>query len=133
MLESRGMRERSGMGAVSQSLNMQMQMKQERLNINNAFLNERMERVRISNVQQINDQAYYQRGSRWVDSRLVTNETEVKPKKVIEFGSEEFIELAQKLAKENRQGSIAFAGDVLLVVEGEPVLVKNTVGTMVNR
>jgi hypothetical protein len=88
-----------------------------------------MERVRIVNVQQINDTAYYQRGRRWVDSRLVKNETEVQPKKVIEFGSEEFIELAQKLAKANRQGSIALRGDILLLVEGEPVLIKSPVET----
>ncbi|MHC4621077.1 MAG: hypothetical protein ACYTEQ_25305, partial [Planctomycetota bacterium] len=95
----------------------------------NSFLNENMERVRIVNVQQINDTAYYQRGRRWVDSRLVKNETEVQPKKVIEFGSEEFIELAQKLAKANRQGSIALRGDILLLVEGEPVLIKSPVET----
>jgi hypothetical protein len=92
-----------------------------------------MNRVSIANVQQINDRAYYQRGRRWVDSRLVNNESEVKPKKIIAFGSEEFIELAQKLAKENRQGSIALAGDVLLLVEGEPVLVKNMTGGTTNK
>jgi hypothetical protein len=88
-----------------------------------------MARVSIAEVQQVNDTAYYQRGRRWVDSRLVNNESEVKPKKVIEFGSEEFIELAQKLAKANRQGSIALRGDILLMVEGEPILVKSPVET----
>ncbi|MHC4171006.1 MAG: hypothetical protein ACYSWQ_29050, partial [Planctomycetota bacterium] len=66
-----------------------------------------MERVSIGTVQQINDRAYYRRGNRWVDSALVENEAQVKPTKIIEFGSQEFIELAQELAKTNRQGSIA--------------------------
>ncbi len=123
-LYSRAMRGRSGKGAVSQSFNYEAQAKQRTLNMDNSFLNEKMERVRIANVQQINDTAYYQRGRRWVDSRLVKNEAEVQPKKVIEFGSKEFIELAHKLAAENRQGSIALGGDVLLLVDGDVILVK---------
>ena len=125
VLESRAMRSRSGRSAVSQSLNLQPQMAQKSLNYGNVYMNERMERVRIATVQQINDQAYYRRANRWVDSRLVQKEAEVKPSRVIEFGSKEFIELAQKLARENRQGSIALRGDILLLVDGEPVLVRN--------
>jgi len=124
VLESRAMRERSGLGAVSQSYNMQPQMRQKSLNYGNVYFDEKMERVSIGTVQQINDRAYYRRGNRWIDSALVDNETQVEPTKVIEFGSQEFIELAQKLARTNRQGSIALEGDVLLLVDGEPVLIK---------
>jgi len=123
-LESRAMRRRSGMDAVSQSFNIQPQMSQKSLNYGNVYFNDRMERVSVTTVQQINDQAYYRRGNRWIDSRLVSKEAQVKPSKVIEFGSKEFIELARKLARENRQGSIALRGDVLLIVDGEPVLVR---------
>jgi Ca-activated chloride channel family protein len=126
MFETRAMAERSGLGAVNQSVNMDFQKRQAVLNMGNSFYDANMNRVSIATVQQINDQAYYRRGNRWVDSRLVNTETEVKPGKVIEFGSQEFVELAQELAKENRQGSIALAGDVLLVVNGEPVLVTNS-------
>ena len=124
VLESRAMHRRSGLGAVNQSLNIQPQMQQRSLNYSNSFFNERMERVSINTVQQINDRAYYRRGNRWVEGLLVENEAEVTPKKVIVFGSKEFLELAQKLAIENRQGSIALRGDVLLLVDGEPVLIK---------
>ena len=127
LFERRAMRSRSGMEAVSQSLNIQPQMQQKSLNYNNMYLNERMERVSVATVQQINDRAYYFRGNRWIDSRLVKEEAQIKPKKVIEFGSKEFIELAQKLARDNRQGSIALSGDVLLLVDGEPVLIKSPV------
>jgi hypothetical protein len=44
---------------------------------------------------------------------------------IAEFGSEEFLELAQKLARENRQGSIALKGEVVLLVDGDTILVKN--------
>ena len=61
------------------------------------------------------------------------NEDKVKATKIIKFGSKEFIELAQKLAIENRQGSIALAGDILLLVDGEPVLVRNLADTTANK
>jgi Ca-activated chloride channel family protein len=128
-LESRAMRTRSGIGAVNQSFNMIRQKDQTTLNVRNYNYDQQMNRVSITTVQQINDQAYYRRGNRWVDSRLVKEEETVVPVKIIEFGSEEFMEIAEQLAKENRQGSIALAGDVLLLVNGEPVLIKNRIDT----
>jgi Ca-activated chloride channel homolog len=123
--ETRAMRERSGLGGVNQSFNMSQQKQQDVLNMSNMYLNKDMERVSVSSVQQINDTAYYFRNNRWIDSRLVEKESKIEPKKIVEYGSPEFIELATKLAEENRQGSIAFSQDVLLMVDGEPVLIKN--------
>ena len=125
VLEKRAMRSRYGEDAVSQSLNMIQLKEQQTLNYENVFLDANMERVSVTTVQQINDRAYYHRGNRWIDSRLVNEEAQIKPKRVIRFGSEEFMELAQKLAGQNRQGSIALRGDVLLMVDGELVLVQN--------
>lgn len=130
MLERRAMRTRSGISGVNQGFNLNEQKDQVTLNVRNAFYDPQMNRVSIANVQQINDRAYYQRGNRWVDSRLVNEEEDkVKSARIIEFGSEEFMDIAEKLAKENRQGSIALAGDVLLLIDGEPVLIRNSINT----
>ena len=75
-------------------------------------------------VQQVNDRAFYQRGNRWVDSRLVTKEGEAPPDRVIVFGSDEFRLLAAKLAEQNRQGTISLRGEILMEVDGERVLVR---------
>jgi len=133
VLERRAMRDRFGISSVNQSFNLIQQQRQTTLNMRNYNYDPQMNRVSIANVQQINDQAYYLRGNRWVDSRLVNEEDKVKPAKIIEFGSKEFMEIAEKLAIENRQGSIALTGDVLLLVEGEPVLIKNRIDTTVNK
>ena len=45
---------------------------------------------------------------------------------------QDFIELAEKLARQNRQGSIALKGNVLLMVDGEPVLIRNSSDTISN-
>ncbi len=125
-LESRAMRGRSGLDGVNQSFNMGRQKGQSTLNVRNDYFNEKMERVSVTNVQQINDRAYYNRSGRWVDSSLVETESQIEPDRVVVFGTDEFFELALKLARDNRQAGIALRGDILLIVDGKTILVKNT-------
>ncbi|MBW2704320.1 MAG: VWA domain-containing protein [Deltaproteobacteria bacterium] len=121
--KTRAVRTRSGLGSVNQDMNRQFQARQQALNPGNEYWDQNMNRVSITNVQQVNDQAFYRRGKRWVDSRLVEKERGQKPKKVIRFGSKEFKQLAERLAKEGRQGSISLRGDILMQVDGKSVLV----------
>lgn len=125
ILTRRAMKVRSGIGAINQSYNIAEQKTQSELNARNFYYDKDMGQVAITNVQQINDRAYYYRSNRWVDSRLLKDERKIQPKRIIEFGSPEFIELVSKLAAANRQGSVAIGGDVLLLVDEEPVLVKS--------
>lgn len=125
---NRAMNTRSGLGAVNQSANGRFMMNQSHLNFCNVAWDENMNRVSIANVQQVNDLAFYNRGGRWVDSRIVNQESRIQPKRVIEFGSHEFRELASRLAREGRQASISFRGDILMTVDGEPVLIQGTAG-----
>ncbi|MCX8037474.1 MAG: hypothetical protein N3D11_10610 [Candidatus Sumerlaeia bacterium] len=78
----------------------------------------------MANVQQIRDMAFYQRGNRWVDSRLVNEEKTVEPAKVVEFGSAKIHRLVERLAAEERQGAVVLRADILLQVNGEPVRIK---------
>ena len=43
------------------------------------------------------------------------------------------MEIAEKLATENRQGSIALTGDILLLIDGEPILIRNRTDTTENK
>jgi len=124
ILSTRAMEMRSGMGAVSQSLNSVRQKSQTELNYRNRFYDEQLTEVALSTVQQINDKTYYNRHGRWIDSNLVGREQQTKPARVIAFGSKEFFDLAEQLARENRQGSIAMSGDILLEVGGQTVLIQ---------
>ncbi len=127
-LSSRAMQSRSGPAAINQSFNSVRQRGQEQLNMKNDYYDAQLNEVSISSVQQINDNAYYYRGGQWVDSKLVAGPQPATPSRTIEFGSPEYFELARKLAKDNRQGSIALSGDILLMVDGEPVLIKSPSG-----
>jgi Ca-activated chloride channel family protein len=121
--KNRAVSTRSGMGSVNQDMNRQYQARQQVLNPGNEYWDQNMNRVTVTSVQQVNDQAFYQRGNRWVDSRLMEKERGLKPQKVIRFGSGEFKRLAERLSREGRQGSISLRGDILMVVDGQPVLI----------
>ncbi len=123
---SRAVATRSGLAGLNQSSNILYQMNQQDLNVRNEYFDANMNRVSITTVQQINDLAFYQRNGRWVDSRIVDKENEIQPRTEIEFGSEEFRKLALRLAEQGRQGAISLRGDIFMVVDGEPILVKGT-------
>ena len=104
---------------------MAVQKSAAQLNVRNAYWDANMDRVQISSVQQVADRAFYRRGNRWIDSRIVDQTDQPEPQRVIEFGSDEFFELARRLAAANQQGSIMMRGEVMLVVDGQRVLVRN--------
>jgi hypothetical protein len=76
----------------------------------------------------MNDRAFYRRGHQWVDSRLVGGASRVRPTRVIEFGSADFTTLALRLARDGRQGCISLSGEILLEVDGQPILVRGPQG-----
>ncbi|UCD51611.1 MAG: hypothetical protein JSW27_03070, partial [Phycisphaerales bacterium] len=96
---------------------------QDVLNRDSSYLNSQMERTRIVNAQQANDLTFYFKDGRWIDSRLVTVEAMVTPHRTVEFGTDEYFAVADNLVGENRQGALAFAQDILLLVNGEIILI----------
>lgn len=121
--DERAMKTRSGLSSVNQSLNNAEQRSQFYLKSRNNFFDAQMNRVELSNVQQVNDRAFYKRGNRWIDSSLV-DKSEAPPRRVVEVGTEEFRRLAQRLSEEGRQGTIALNGEILMQVDGETILVR---------
>ena len=121
----RAMASRSGRGSVNQSLNSIAQKSQQALNRRNIYFDSNMNRVEIANVQQINDRAFFRRGDRWVDSRVIARNDKHEPDRTIDFGGAEFKQLARRLLAENRQGAIAIRGEILMLIDGESVLIRS--------
>jgi Ca-activated chloride channel family protein len=125
---NRAIQIRSGLGSVNQDLNNQYQKSMACVNPRNEFFDAAMNKVATTTVQQVCDLAFYKRGDRWVDSRLIAGPSDARGPRVINFGSEEFRELAARLVREGRQASIALRGDILMQVDGQPVLIKAPAG-----
>jgi len=120
--QDRAVQTRSGLAALNQSANIGYQTGQEVKRSRNRYFDQNMNSVEISTVWQVNDRAFYQRGNRWVDSQLA--EAAQRPDRIVEFGSPAFMDLAERLARSNRQGAIALRGEILLEVDGEAVLIR---------
>jgi Ca-activated chloride channel homolog len=124
LFRNRAIQTRSGLSSANQDLNNQLQKSIACVNPRNRYWDASMNEVATAAVQQVCDLAFYKRNDRWIDSRLVSSAVDVQPEKIITFGSDEFRALAAKLATEGRQGSISLRGDILLLLDGRPVLIK---------
>ena len=120
---------RDGQASVTQELNLGAFRGQQTLNPGNYFQNTDLQSVSFANVQQFNGNGatFWNNDGRWVEAKIAQRQkaAEIKPQKTIEFGSEEFMALVQKLAGENRQSTIALRGEIILEVDQEVVLVRN--------
>jgi Ca-activated chloride channel family protein len=114
---------RSGLDSVRQSINNDYKRSQATDNYRNKFYDEQMNAVEISTIQQISDRAFYKKGNRWIDSALVDQSSGDAPR-IVEFGSDDFRRLAERLSQENRQGAMTLKGEILLRVGEENVLIR---------
>lgn len=121
--DRRGLKTRSGLDSISQSLNNGFKRAQEVENYRNKLYDAQMNAVEIATVQQVNDRAFFKKGGRWIESELADNPGEAHPR-IVRFGTEEFRRLAERLAEENRQGVLMLKGEMLLRVGGETLLVR---------
>jgi hypothetical protein len=88
-----------------------------------SYYDENMKKVEIHNVQQVADQTLFYRNNRWVDARILAKEAEA-PDQTVEFGSDEYAKLVERLASEGRQALLANAADTYLLLDGKRILVK---------
>jgi hypothetical protein len=121
-LEGRAIQTRWGIGATNQATNIQAQRSQTVLNHRNRFYDAQMNRVEFSGVQQLCDRAFFQRGARWVDGRLV-QEQALQPTRTVRRGSPEHDALLERLSHHHRGGVLSLPGEILTRVGDEIVLV----------
>jgi Ca-activated chloride channel family protein len=125
-LETRAVQTRSGRGGLSQGLNFNHRKGQKALNRRNAFIDQGLNRVEIATVEQRNDLAFFRRGQRWIDARLIAGPQGIRPHEVVDIGSPAHARLLRRLVGEGRQGALSLSGEILLQVDGRAVLVKES-------
>jgi Ca-activated chloride channel homolog len=123
-LVDRAQRTRSGQAAVNQAFNDNFQRAQVQLNRRNTFYDQNLDRVQVTRVQQVNDRAFFQQGARWIDGQAINDSTGTQPDRVVTVGSPEFMQLAEQLTAQNRQGTLSMSGEILLRVDGRNILIK---------
>ncbi|MBX3390761.1 MAG: VWA domain-containing protein [Phycisphaeraceae bacterium] len=96
------------------------------------YVNKDMEQETVDGVQNIAQNTFYQRQApgdqnarqRWVDSRLLTTETE-KPDQTVAFGTPEYDLVAQRLIDLGQAGYLGMPGEVLVLVDSKRILLQN--------
>ncbi|MFK7960881.1 MAG: hypothetical protein AB8G96_10185, partial [Phycisphaerales bacterium] len=121
-------------GAVSQELNLAY-LVEPTTKMGNRWLDDSMTDVAVVSCQNFADLSMFQRGSRWVDSRLIARslasegadaqQAVFEPARTIEFGTEAWEAIVDELVRQRRQGLLAIRGDVLLDLDGDCVLIRN--------
>ncbi len=124
-LDNAAVRTRSGSGAVSQGMNFNVQKGQSKLNYDNRLVNDKLQQVEFTSVQQICDRAFFNRGNRWIDSSLVAAKQSLEPEKIIAYGSPEHLDLIRQLTEENRVGILSLKGEILIDHNGQRILITN--------
>ncbi|GMV26111.1 MAG: hypothetical protein AMXMBFR58_21420 [Phycisphaerae bacterium] len=116
-------KERTGADAVAQQQNYSARSDASNVALGLEFLDESMNRTRITTVQNAADRSLFRRGQRWVDSMLGGLES-TEPEVTIEFGSEAYFGVVRQLASEGRQGMLAVDGDVYTLLNGKRTLIR---------
>lgn len=128
----RGLRERAGAGAVSQEMNLARRPAEsagggaiapsaQTLYVLTA--DDKVEAREVLNVQQVGDLALIRQDGRWLDGRLVGRER-ADADEVVEFASDRYFALADRLVREGRQALLAVRGEVELLLDGKRVLIR---------
>ena len=125
------MKVRAGRAALNQGLNIVEGKLQGQLKYDNRYWNAQMESVVISNVQQVNDKCFFNRGNLWIDGLLIARQQraqdvqqELVADRIVEFGSDEHLQMVYDLASQHRQGALSLPGDIYLDYNGETVLIR---------
>ena len=114
---------RGGAGGGNQEQNLGQMKASEKLNSRNGYYDADMKQVETTAIRQIADQTVYKRGDRWVDPNMLDKETD-QPDQTVEFGSDEFAAILDKLSATNRQGILALGGEIYILLDGQKILVK---------
>jgi hypothetical protein len=123
-LDAKALRVRSGAGSVSQDANRAGRKSAGWVDPRNTFLGDDLRPVELGGVNQVGDLAFHRRGGRWVDARLL-DATGGAGLRALVPGSAEHARLADQLAREGRQGALVLRGEVVVLVDGTPVLLVN--------
>ena len=124
-IDGKAVRTRWGGAAVSQGKNFESMKKQQKLNYRNSFLNDKLQTVEITGVQQVANYCVFQRGNTWIDGRLVASLKAANPERTIRYGTPAYNLLLTQQVANGQQGMIARKGEILLQHQGKTVLVQN--------
>ncbi|MBI4903402.1 MAG: VWA domain-containing protein [Acidobacteria bacterium] len=123
--QQRAMQTRSGLAAVNQSINNNVQMSQTTLNNRNSYYTAEMNQAAVNTIQQASDLTFFLKDGKWVDSRLYAQARKIEPARTIKVGTPDFRAFASEMTAQGRSGFASLKGDAIVLFHGQPVLIQS--------
>jgi Ca-activated chloride channel family protein len=121
-LDQKAIQTRSGVAAMNQAWNINAQKAQTALNPRNVYFDGALNPVAVATVQQVCDRAFFKRGPRWIDARLIEAGT-FEPERRVRRGSPAHEALLGRLLERGQNALLSLRGEILLQIDGERILV----------
>lgn len=117
---------RDGLDAISLQENAVAKKGGLTLNKYNIQMDRRGRAVSFSNTAQIAQNGYFNRNGVWMESTVLSVPDAGRSVKTVQVGTPEYAAVADRLVKTNRQGLLALDGSVMLLLDGETMLIQNS-------
>lgn len=117
---------REGLDAIALQENAVAKKKELTLNKYNVQMDHRGRTVSFGHTAQIAQNGYFNRNGVWMESTVLSLSDGGRSVKTVRVGTPEYAAVADRLVKTNRQGLLALDGSVMLLLDGETVLMQNS-------
>lgn len=117
---------REGLDAIALQENAVAKKKELTLNKYNVQMDRRGCTVSFGHTAQIAQNGYFNRNGVWMESTVLSLPAGGRAVKTVQVGTPEYAAVADRLVSTNRQGLLALEGSVMLLLDGEPVLMQNS-------
>jgi Ca-activated chloride channel family protein len=126
MMAERALLRRSGLGGVSQSLNLQRLKRGPVASARNEYLDAEMcLATPDGEVRAVAGRAFFRRHGRWVESRFLRDTPQPRPARVLRLGTDLYSDLLWWLAARGEQALFSLPGETLLQLDDEVLLIQN--------
>lgn len=126
-LEGKVMREsREGLGAIALQENAIAKKRELTLNKRNIQMDRQGRPVSFGNTAQIAQNGYFNKNGVWMESTVLSVPDAGRTVKTVQVGTPEYAAVAERLIRANRQGVLALDGSVMILLDGETVLMQNS-------
>lgn len=82
--------------------------------------------VSFGNTAQIAQNGYFNKNGVWMESTVLSMPDAGRTVKTVQVGTPEYAAVANRLIRTNRQGLLALDGSVMILLDGETVLMQNS-------
>lgn len=117
---------REGLGSIALQKNAVEKKRELSVNKFNRQMDKYGRSVSFTGTAQIAQNGYFNRNGVWMENTVLRTPGQESPVRTVQVGTPEYAAVADKLISTNRQGLLALEGSVMISLDGETVLMRNS-------